>query len=149
MRTRLDVLRPSQEEQVQDKQAQQKDHDRHAHERELEPGQTVMAWNFRPGPDWVQATVMKRLAPLTYEVKLEGGQLWTRHIDHLRQFQGQGSTGATGSSDNDMIYPVTPPAETENEPTNHTNTERPPNEPPTMEPQCYPARGRRPPDRFM
>ena len=81
LRTRLDLLCLSQEEQVQDKQAQQKeDYDRHAHERELETGQTVMARNFRPGPDWVQATVMKRLAPLTYEVKLEGGQLWTCHI---------------------------------------------------------------------
>ena len=74
------------------------------------------------------------------------------YVDHLRQFQGQGSTGATGSSDDDMIYPATPPAERENEPTNHTTTERdeePPNEPPTVEPQRYPARDRRPPDRFM
>ena len=147
MRTRLDLLRPSQEEQVQDKQAQQKkDHDRHTHERELGPGQTVMARNFRPGSDWVQATVMKRLAPLTYEVKLEGGQLWTRHIDHLRQFQGQGSTGATGSSDDDMTYPVTSPAETEKEP---EREEEPPNEPLTVEPQRYPAQDRRPPGWFM
>ena len=47
IRTRLNLLRPSCEERVQSKQAQQKfGHDKHAHPRELENSQNVMAWNF-------------------------------------------------------------------------------------------------------
>ena len=47
LRTRLDLLRPSCEERVQSKQAQQKsDHDKHAHPRQLERGQAVMVRNW-------------------------------------------------------------------------------------------------------
>ena len=151
LRTRLDLLRPSDAEHVQDKQAQQKrDHDKHARERELEPGQTVMARNFRPGPDWVPAVITRQLAPLTYEVRVNGGQLWTRHVDHLRLFQQEGTTEATRSNDDDLTFPVTQ-AESETEQANPARaTERdqePPDEAPTH--RHYPVRDRRPPDRFM
>ena len=45
LRTRLNLMRPSSEERVQAKQAQQKyDHDKHAHPRELEIGQSVITF---------------------------------------------------------------------------------------------------------
>ena len=60
IRTRLDLIRPDYSSQVLEKQAQQKlQHDRQAHEREFFVGQSVMACNVRPGPDWVPAVVIE------------------------------------------------------------------------------------------
>ena len=81
LRTRLNLMQPSSEERVQAKQAQQKyDHDKHAHPRELEIGQSVMAPNFLPGPDWVPGVVEGKCGPLSYVVKVGDGQTWMRHI---------------------------------------------------------------------
>ena len=85
IRTRLDLLRPDVERRVGCKQAQQKaDHDRHARSLELHTGQSVMARNLRPGAPWVPGVVVERLGPLTYRVQVDSGQLWKRHLDHLR-----------------------------------------------------------------
>ena len=87
IRTRLNLLRPSCEERVQSKQAQQKcGHDKHAHLRELENGQNVMARNFRPGPNWVPGVVEGKCGPLSYVVKVGYGQMWKWHIDHIRRY---------------------------------------------------------------
>ena len=43
-----------------------------------------MAKNFRSGADWVQATIKARLGPLSYLIETADGQLWRRHIDHLK-----------------------------------------------------------------
>ena len=70
IRTRLDLIRPDYFSRVLAKQAQQKaQHNRRAQEREFFVGQSVMARNVRPGPDWVPAVVIERLGPLTYLVE--------------------------------------------------------------------------------
>ena len=43
-----------------------------------------MVRNFRPGDKWVPGEVVKRLGPLTYRVKVKSGDVWKRHIDHVR-----------------------------------------------------------------
>ena len=69
IRTRLDLLRPNCESQVQKQQANQKMwHDQHAHARQFFLGQTVMAQNLRPGPKWVPGVVVECLGPLSYLV---------------------------------------------------------------------------------
>ena len=85
LRTRLDLLVPDLRARVHKEQEKQKDyHDRHSQYRELSPGQLVWARNLRDGPHWVKAVVLDRLGPVSYLVRLEGGELWRRHIDHLR-----------------------------------------------------------------
>ena len=74
------------------KQAQQKSqHDRRAQHREFFVGQTVMARNLRPGPDWVPTVVVERLGLLTYLVETSNKLLWKRHIDLLRELSMRNS----------------------------------------------------------
>ena len=92
IRTRLDLLHPNSESQVLAKQAQQKSqHDRRAQHREFFVGQTVMARNLRPGPDWVPTVVVERLGPLTYLVETSNKLLWKRHLDLLRELSMRNS----------------------------------------------------------
>ena len=58
-------------------------HDQRSINREFYVGQQVMARNLRPGAAWLPAIVVEQLGPLTYLVEVNG-QLWKRHIDHLR-----------------------------------------------------------------
>ena len=52
-------------------------------------GFVVGAWvfvrNYSGGSRWVAATVVKATGPLSYLVKLEGGQIILRHIDQVRE----------------------------------------------------------------
>ena len=48
-------------------------------------GQRVMAHNLRPGPKWIPGTIVGRNGPLSYVVQVEGGQVWKRHIEQLRE----------------------------------------------------------------
>ena len=85
LRTRFDLLRPDLESEVARKQAQQKDHhDRRSSSRKFSVGDLVMAKNFRAGPDWVPATIVARLGPLSYLVETQDKLVWRRHVDHVK-----------------------------------------------------------------
>ena len=85
LRTRFDLLRPDRESEVARKQAQQKDHhDRRSSSRKFSVGDLVMAKNFRAGPDWVPATIVARLGPLSYLVETQDKLVWRRHVDHVK-----------------------------------------------------------------
>ena len=85
IRTRLDLLRPSLQDQVMAKQASQKDqHDQHAHSRSLEAGQPVMVKNMRPGDNWIPGVIMKQLGPVSFLADVGEGRAWKRHLDHLK-----------------------------------------------------------------
>ena len=80
------MIFPDKKSQVLTKQAEQKEHhDRRSQERDFFVGESVMAKNLRPGPDWVPAVVVERLGPLTYLVETTDRLLWKRHIDLLRE----------------------------------------------------------------
>ena len=49
--------------------------------------QTVWVRNFRDAPRWLQRVVIDRVGPLSYLVRLSDGNVWRRHIDHLRDSQ--------------------------------------------------------------
>ena len=86
MRTRLDLLKPDAKHHVAERQAQQKaDHDQHARVRQFSVGDIVMAKNFRSGPNWLPATVVERLGPLSYLVETADKLLWRRHVDHVKR----------------------------------------------------------------
>ena len=86
--TRLGLLKPSCDSHVFTKQGQQKTaHDLHAKSREWFVDQSVMAKNFRPGPDWISGIIIEKLGPLSYLVETSTQQVWRRHVDQLRLFE--------------------------------------------------------------
>ena len=83
VRTRLDLMYPEVKDTVMKKHAEQKDyHDQHAHMRQFDIGQRVLARNYRPGDKWLTGTILDKLGPLSYRVQV-GSRLWRRHVDQL------------------------------------------------------------------
>ncbi|CAI5788033.1 Hypothetical predicted protein [Podarcis lilfordi] len=56
--------------------------------RSFVPGNQVFARNFVGDIPWVPATVVGVTGPHSYQVALENGPLWRRHIDQLRRRVG-------------------------------------------------------------
>ena len=100
VRTRFDLLHPSDNRRVNNKQADQKAyHDRNAREKSLRIGQRVVVRNQIPGRPWVPGIVGEVQGPLIYLVRLDTGQIWKRHVDHVREvgvsYDEQTSRGTT------------------------------------------------------
>ena len=84
--TRFDLLRPSVQDKVLEKQAYDKQrHDTHAAERTFMTGNSAWAFNFQGKPKWMPTVIESQLGPLTFTVRLSDGRLWKRHQDHLRE----------------------------------------------------------------
>ena len=108
LRTRLDMLRPDVGGRVRDKQSQQKEyHDQHSTTRVFHIGDAVWVQNLRDGPRWVPGVVTDQLGPLSYMVRVSGGSLWRRHVDHIRigTTQPDDSERVENSSD-ELIPPL-------------------------------------------
>ena len=89
VRTRLDLLKPSVEEYVLEKQEKQKRyHDEHSWARCFQVNQAVLVRNLREGPKWLRGVIVRQLGSVTYEVRV-GGQVWKRHIDQLLEYKDQ------------------------------------------------------------
>ena len=84
--TRLDLLRPSVQDKVLQKQAYDKQrHDTHAAARTFMTGDSAWALNFQGKPKWMPTVIENQLGPLTFTVRLSDGRLWKRHQDHIRE----------------------------------------------------------------
>jgi len=83
-RIRLSLLKPSLSKKVETKQDQMKSsHDgKQTKVRAFEPGDSVMVRNFRGSHKWKRGTILQRLGPVSYMVKVQDS---TRHVhvDHL------------------------------------------------------------------
>ena len=85
-RSRLDLLRPNVAARVEDKQLAQKHwHDQHARTRSFEVYDAVFVRNFGRGDKWMAGTVEEVTGPLSFHVRLEGGRLVLKHMDHIRR----------------------------------------------------------------
>ena len=105
IRTRLDLILPGHDKTVLNNQANQKSsHDKHSKPRELVVGEAVMARNNQPRMPDIPAKVTNRVGPLTYLVETESGQIWKRHIDHLKSLHHQNVTN-NGEDDQLVIVP--------------------------------------------
>ena len=163
LRTRLDLLKPDIGGRVRDHQGQQKArHDRHSRSREFDVGEHVWTRNLREGPRWMSGTIVDRLGPLSYMIRLPNGDLWRRHVDHLRQGVCS-STELTELpedtiSDEFVAVPTSPAVEVqpdsastmpdqsdENSGVRMTQDSRPVS---GSEAKQYPTRTRKPPDRL-
>ena len=160
IRTRFDLLKPDCEKRVLEKQSHQKSsHDLRAKKREWFVGQRVMARNMRPGPNYVPATILEVLGPVTYLVETDGREIWKRHLDQLKVFEQSSPQVETTEQANDHSEFPTIPLMQEESDTNNTS------DPPEIELESngeevqlpdlpnrssrYPSRVRLPPDRFM
>ena len=115
IRTLFDLLLPSQEKRVNDRQAAQKaGHDMHVQSRQFEIDQLVMARNWRDGPDWVPGVLIEKLGPLTYKVQTQAGQIWKRHVDHLKGLGRTDCPPVSTDSDDSVNFPA-PSATTESQ----------------------------------
>ena len=156
IRTRFDLLKPNLESSVAGKQAQQKSqHDKHARQREVSIGEKVMVKNLRPGPTWIPGTVTKQLGPVTFSITTDDGQVWKRHIDHIKALGDQtmqpapaepdkgGSEFMDISSESTTQQPIAPSsADAESNATQAAAVA-------TSSTSRYPTRNRHPPDRLM
>ncbi|XP_055711433.1 uncharacterized protein K02A2.6-like [Phlebotomus papatasi] len=51
--------------------------------RQFAVGDHVFARNYGSGPKWIAATIVEKTGPVSYQVQLESGVLWRRHINQL------------------------------------------------------------------
>ena len=162
-----------------DKQSQQRSaHDRKSRSRAWIAGDRVMVRNHREGPDWIPATVMEVIGPVTYLVETDHGQRWKRHADQIKDWlspvprvtqetensksevvdtETASEVSSPGTDPNmedpaDSSLPEEPRAGT---PDSHHNPETPTEatSPPDTEqsstlPRRYPTRARQPPHRY-
>ena len=60
-------------------------HDRHAKFRELSVGDTVLARDHLSKQKLQSGTVLKHNAPHSYQVQLDDGRIWRRHVNDVLQ----------------------------------------------------------------
>ena len=86
LRTRLDLLRPNRQGQVEGQQDRQATSRQTHTRRSFQPGDPVMARDYRTKhhPSWLPGTVLSVVGPLSYLVEIKEGATWKRHIDQLR-----------------------------------------------------------------
>ena len=88
LRTRFDLIKPDINKRVCEKQAQQKtDHDTRTKLRTLQIGDKVMVKNFRAGNPWIAGTITQKDGPVSYTVCTDNGQIWKRHLDHIKKLK--------------------------------------------------------------
>ena len=146
LRTRLDLVRPSTENEVLTHQAYQvQGKDRHACVREFQEGEKVMVKNYRSGKSWLPGRVLQRTGPLSYRVEVHEHVNWRRHADQLRKLGQQANlTSCLPIEDSSWIEPVLIPTNVLGD--EHTHDSRMP-ETSSME-RHYPLRIRHPPDYY-
>ena len=154
LRTRLDLLHPDGGSVVLEHQNQQKQqHDRKSRPRDFHVGQNVMVRNFREGPRWVQAVVVERCGPVSYLVQTLNGNVWKRHVDHVKIGSDDSAVeAAKEKEDCDHMSPEIFPEETEQTSIPLTvttgNSDQSSLLPPTSQTVRRSSRPRRPPDRL-
>ena len=87
LRSSLDLLFPTVQERVEDRQAKQKAyHDGEKPLREFALNDRVYVENFpTKKPRWIAGTIVKITGPLSYEVELINGSRVRRHVDSVRR----------------------------------------------------------------
>ena len=136
LRTRLDILRPSINDRVRSQQTKYEDRRSHATVRSFEPGDPVCARDFLHS-GWKPGTINKRTGPLSYEVLLGNGQIWRRHVDHVKSNLVQHVTQPPDSE----VLNIPPPSQANS---SHVSPDQEQNK----ENRRYPQRLRKPTERY-
>ena len=139
LRSHLDLLKPDIHSAVQDRQFQQKlSHDVRCKDRQFSIGDSVFTKNFGQGPQWLPGVIDEMKGPVTYLVRLTGGQVVKRHVDHIRVHTSE----QTNVSHDDLLFG--PVANSEEAPLDQPQASHDA----SVIPQQTSTRVRRPPNRF-
>lgn len=81
--TSFDLLKPTNAEETvrRQQECQVKCHELSAKDRNLNPGETVLARNYLKGPKCVPATVIAQTGLVSYIVQTAEDVIWKRHTD--------------------------------------------------------------------
>lgn len=151
----MDLVRPSVEERVSQRQFQQSTR-RASREYVFAEGDLVRVRNFRPGPKWLSATVLARTGPVSYRLSVvtpRGVCEWVRHRNHIVRAPDTDSTALTVLPDFDGSPEL--PAQGPSTPASTASarfTEQMPaqtNGSGTATRSRYPQRHRQPPERYV
>nr|XP_021334762.1 uncharacterized protein K02A2.6-like [Danio rerio] len=84
LRTRLDLLRPSETKQIVSSQQQRQVERRcKVKHRSFNRGDWVLARNYGKGSRWVHAKILAQTGPVSYIVETRDKQTWRRHVDQI------------------------------------------------------------------
>ena len=111
-----------------------------------------MVKNFRSGDNWLPATITQQNGPLSYTVCTSDGQIWKRHVDHIKPLGSQ-LVRTEFTSENDDYLDIPTSNTNAEEPTSHVRSDSSPTtsskSTPSVDPlPRYPRRARHPPERF-
>ena len=85
-RTRFSLMVPDIGNHVRDRQATQKQHhDARSRSREFQLGSKVTVKDSCNPSRWLPGVVLKQRGPLSYLIRLDTGQVWRKHVDHIKQ----------------------------------------------------------------
>ena len=125
LRTRLDLLRPNRQGQVEGQQDRQAISRQTHTRRSFQPGDPVMARDYRTQhhPSWLPGTVLSVEGPLSYLVETKEGATWKRHIDQLRP--GHSTFLSPEGGEDDTIVGIQPENQTTATPADVASDETP------------------------
>ena len=86
LRTRLDLLKPSVQRHVENKQNSVAERTANRHLRQFQKGDSVMVRNYGKGEKWLPGKISEVLGTRNYMVQT-GGQMWKRHVDQVLKSQ--------------------------------------------------------------
>lgn len=155
LRTRLDLLRPKLGDKVRLKQATQiTGAHRAGCVRQFTVGERVGVRDFRVKGSWRSGVIKSRTGPVSYSIQLDSGELWRRHVDHIKGLGTQTGSSQDNSSTamEHEFYDYSSPSAAMVPSAESTlpRTENGPQQaiPPSNSLRRYPQRNRRPVDRF-
>ncbi|CAC5377657.1 unnamed protein product [Mytilus coruscus] len=82
LKTRMNLLRPNIENQVQIKQEEMCDR-RKTYQREFKDGQSVVVRDYRDKNKWTPGTISTKTGPVSYRVQIDPTTIWRRHADQI------------------------------------------------------------------
>jgi len=86
-RSRIDLIRPSVTQKIQEKQeVQKKHHDKHTKVKDFSVSEAVWVRDYRGQDKWTKGVIKERTGPLSYRVQVQS-ELWKRHAEQLHHRQ--------------------------------------------------------------
>ena len=109
--SRLDLLKPSDHQRVEERQRQQQGyHDQHSHTVTFTVGEEVFVKNFRAGRKWLPGHIRHHRGPVSFEIELEDGRTCHRHQDHIHKHRTNSEDRPTVESSeetDEILLPTT------------------------------------------
>ena len=101
--TRLDLIKPNVGRRVREWQNHQKaQHDTHCRKRQFALDQKVWVHKMREGSHWISGIIAGIQGPVSYLVQVASGDVWHRHVDHIRDGRLCPTLASDGTEENQV-----------------------------------------------